>query len=78
MDHKHQSRRAFVRDGVLAAAGVAAGIGIAVVIGVVYWIVLALGLALGHSGALGPITAAWGSHVLFGFAGIFMLVKMDQ
>ena len=48
------------------SGGVAAGIGMAVIIGVVYWIVLALALAMGHSGALHPIIAAWGSHLLFG------------
>lgn len=60
------------------SGGVAAGIGIAVVIGVAYWILLAWMLALGHSGALGPITAAWGSHLIFGAAGIFRLIRTEQ
>jgi lipopolysaccharide export system permease protein len=59
------------------SGGVAAGIFLAVVIAVIYWIVLAMGLALGHSGALSPILAAWGSHVLFGSAGVYMLSRVD-
>ena len=58
--------------------GAAAGIGIAVAIGVVYWITMAWMLALGHSGALGPILSAWGSHALFGSVGVFLLFKTEQ
>lgn len=52
------------------AGGVAFGIGVAVIIGVGYWIVLGLSLALGRSGTLPPILAAWGPHLLFGIAGL--------
>jgi lipopolysaccharide export system permease protein len=58
--------------------GMAAGFGIGVVLGVVYWIALSIMLALGHSGALGPIVSAWGSHALFGIIGIVMLVRMEK
>ncbi|MBZ0273935.1 LPS export ABC transporter permease LptG [bacterium] len=60
------------------SGGIALGVGIAVVIGVVYWIVLGLGLALGKSGALPPVAAAWGSHVIFGLGGLVGLVKVRQ
>jgi len=49
--------------------GVAFGIGLAVIIGVVYWIVLGFTLALGRSGALPVIVAAWAPHVIFGVVG---------
>ncbi|MDP8222146.1 MAG: LPS export ABC transporter permease LptG [Candidatus Lernaella stagnicola] len=55
--------------------GVAFGIGLAVIIGVVYWIVLGFALALGRSGALPVLVAAWGPHVLFGVAGIVALIR---
>jgi len=56
--------------------GVAFGIGLAVIIGVIYWIVLGLSLALGRSGALPPVAAAWGPHVVFGIAGLFGVFRV--
>ena len=56
--------------------GVAFGIGVAVIIGVVYWIVLGLTLALGRSGALPPILAAWGAHGLFLIVGFIGLLRV--
>jgi len=58
------------------AGGVAFGIGVAVVIGVGYWIVLGLSLALGRSGTLPPLLAAWGPHALFGLAGIIGVFRV--
>ncbi len=58
--------------------GVAAGIGIAVVMGVVYWLAMSWMLAWGHSGTLGPITAAWGSHIVFGVYGVVMLIRTEK
>ncbi len=56
--------------------GVAFGIGLAVIIGVVYWIVLGFCLALGRSGALPAIVAAWGPHGLFGLIGLVGLLRV--
>ena len=56
--------------------GVAFGIGVAVVIGVVYWIVMGFALALGRSGMLPVVVAAWGSHLLFGAAGIVAVFRV--
>ena len=56
--------------------GVAFGIGLAVIIGVVYWIVLGFSLALGRSGALPPVAAAWGPHALFGAFGLIGLLRV--
>jgi len=58
--------------------GVAFGIGLAVIIGVVYWIVLGFSLALGRSGALPPIAAAWGPHALFGVVGLIGLLRVKS
>ncbi|MCL4233397.1 MAG: LPS export ABC transporter permease LptG [Deltaproteobacteria bacterium] len=60
------------------SGGVAAGVGIAIVIGVVYWIVHGLALAVGKSGAIGPIVAAWSAHAVFGIGGLVGLVKVRQ
>lgn len=56
--------------------GVAFGIGLAVIIGVVYWIVLGFSLALGRSGTLPAVPAAWGPHVLFGIIGLIGLFRV--
>lgn len=56
--------------------GVAFGIGVAVIISVAYWIILGFGLALGRSGALPVVVAAWGPHVLFGVAGVVGVLKV--
>lgn len=58
--------------------GAAAGIGIAVVMGVIYYLAMSFMLAWGHSGALGSVTASWGSHILFGVFGIIMLVRTEK
>ncbi len=60
------------------SGGIALGIGVSVIIGVVYWIVMAWSLTLGHSGALPPFLAAWGSHVVFGAGGVILLSKVRQ
>lgn len=60
------------------SGGIAAGIGIAVILGVIYWIVLAMMLAFGHSGAINTFVAAWGTHILFGIAGIVMLIRTEK
>lgn len=56
--------------------GVAFGIGVAVIIGVVYWIVMGFALALGRSGALPVIAAAWAPHLLFGAAGLVGILRV--
>lgn len=56
--------------------GVAFGIGMAVIIGVVYWIVMGFALALGRSGLLPVLVAAWGTHALFGAAGLVAVFKV--
>jgi lipopolysaccharide export system permease protein len=56
--------------------GVAFGIAVAVIIGVIYWIVLGFSLALGESGTLPIVVAAWGPHVIFGIVGVVGLTRV--
>jgi lipopolysaccharide export system permease protein len=53
-----------------------ASIGIAMIMGFLFFVVNAMGLALGKSGALPPIAAAWLAPVLFIIAGIYAARKL--
>lgn len=45
--------------------GMAKGIGLALAIGFLYWTAHSVAIALGHSGALAPVMAAWLTNILF-------------
>jgi lipopolysaccharide export system permease protein len=45
--------------------GMAMGIGLALAIGFLYWTAHSVAIALGHSGALAPVMAAWLANLLF-------------
>ena len=54
-----------------------AAVGLGFVIGFCYFIVLAFARALGQTGALPPLIAAWTSNVVFVFIGAYHLLGSD-
>ena len=50
------------------------GVGVACILAVSYYLVQALFGALGDNAQLPPILAAWAPNVLFGAAGIYLLL----
>ncbi len=59
------------------SAGIASGVGISIVIGFIYWITMAFNVSLGHAGILTPFLAAFGSNIVFGLAGIVMILNAE-
>ena len=58
--------------------GIALGIGISLCIAFLYWATFSLSVALGHSGVLPPLLAAWFTNILFILAGIFMFINIKH
>jgi LPS export ABC transporter permease LptG len=61
---------------VVARHGALYGIGIAIVIAIVYWAMLGTFEALGNSGYLTPSLAAWAPNLMFGAAGLYMILTL--
>lgn len=57
--------------------GIAFGVGISVLIGFGYWLIMSLGISLGRVEALPPLLAAWGANIVFGLAGILMMMGVE-
>ncbi len=62
---------------VVARRGALYGIGVSIVIGIVYWACLGTFEALGKSGLLAPVLAAWAPNLLFGAAGLYLMFTLD-
>jgi LPS export ABC transporter permease LptF/LPS export ABC transporter permease LptG len=53
------------------------GIGISIVIAIVYWGCLGIFEALGNNALLPPLLAAWAPNLLFGVAGMYLMLTLD-
>jgi lipopolysaccharide export LptBFGC system permease protein LptF len=62
---------------VVARRGALYGIGIAIVIAIVYWAVLGIFEALGNNAYLHPALAAWAPNLLFGAAGLYLILTLE-
>jgi len=62
---------------IVARRGALYGIGIAIVIAIVYWAVLGIFEALGNSALLHPSLAAWAPNLLFGAAGLYLVLTLE-
>jgi LPS export ABC transporter permease LptF/LPS export ABC transporter permease LptG len=62
---------------IVARRGALYGIGIAIVIAIVYWAVLGTFEALGNNALLHPALAAWAPNLLFGAAGLYLILTLD-
>ncbi len=60
------------------SGGYGRGIALAVLIAFAYWSLSSVGSALGRSGSLPPVAAAWFANVLFASASGFVLYRMQK
>jgi lipopolysaccharide export system permease protein len=60
------------------SGGAGRGIAIAVAIAFAYWALMSIGTALGRSGALPPIAAAWLSNTIVASTAAYSLVRMHR
>jgi lipopolysaccharide export system permease protein len=56
--------------------GAAYGVGISLGITIIYMLLFRVGKALGSSGAIDPMIAAWGPNLLFLVAGLFLMLRV--
>ena len=62
---------------VVARKGALYGIAASIVIAIVYWACIAIFDALGNHAALPPMLAAWAPNILFGAAGLYMMLTLE-
>jgi LPS export ABC transporter permease LptG len=62
---------------IVARRGALYGIGIAIVIAIVYWAVLGIFEALGNNALLHPALAAWAPNLMFGAAGLYLILTLE-
>jgi LPS export ABC transporter permease LptF/LPS export ABC transporter permease LptG len=62
---------------VVARKGALYGIASAILIAIVYWACIAIFDALGNHAALPPMLAAWAPNLLFGAAGLYMMLTLE-
>jgi LPS export ABC transporter permease LptG/LPS export ABC transporter permease LptF len=62
---------------VVARRGALYGVGIAIVIAIVYWALLGTFEALGNSALIHPALAAWAPNLLFGAAGLYLILALE-
>jgi LPS export ABC transporter permease LptF/LPS export ABC transporter permease LptG len=53
------------------------GIGLSIVIAIVYWACLGIFEALGNNALLPPVLAAWAPNLLFGAAGLYLMLTLE-
>jgi len=58
--------------------GAVGGLALAVGVGIAYWATAALFEAMGSLGQLPPLIAAWAPDAIFGFLGVYFLLKMPN
>ncbi|HXK10309.1 MAG TPA: LptF/LptG family permease [Vicinamibacteria bacterium] len=62
---------------VVARRGALYGIGLAIVIAIFYWAVLGAFEAFGNNAYLHPALAAWAPNLLFGAAGLYLILTLE-
>jgi len=62
---------------VVARRGALYGIAAAIVIAIFYWGCLAIFEALGSTGLLPPLLASWAPNILFGAAGLYLMLTLE-
>ncbi len=59
-------------------SGTAVGIGISLMVCFIYFMIMRTGQVLGHQGTIVPWLAAWIGNIIFGLAGIFIMIKVRK
>jgi LPS export ABC transporter permease LptG len=62
---------------VVARKGALYGIAASIVIAIVYWACIAIFDTLGNNAAVPPLLAAWAPNLLFGSAGLYMMLTLE-
>jgi LPS export ABC transporter permease LptF/LPS export ABC transporter permease LptG len=62
---------------VVARRGALYGIGISIIIAILYWACLGTFEALGNNAILPPVLAAWAPNLLFGAAGLYLMLTLE-
>jgi lipopolysaccharide export LptBFGC system permease protein LptF len=62
----------------VARRGALYGVGVAIVIAIVYWASLGIFEALGNNSLLPPLLAAWTPNLLFGAAGLYLMLNLES
>jgi len=62
---------------VVGRRGALYGIGISIVIAMIYWACLAIFEHLGNNALLPPLLAAWAPNLLFGAAGLYLMLTLE-
>jgi LPS export ABC transporter permease LptF/LPS export ABC transporter permease LptG len=62
---------------VVGRRGALYGVGLSIVIAIVYWACLGIFEALGNNALLPPILAAWAPNLLFGAAGLYLMLTLE-
>ena len=62
---------------VVARRGALYGIAAAIVIAIFYWGCLAIFEALGSTALLPPVLASWAPNILFGAAGLYLMLTLE-
>jgi LPS export ABC transporter permease LptF/LPS export ABC transporter permease LptG len=62
---------------VVARRGALYGIGISIIIAILYWACLGTFEALGNNAILPPALAAWAPNLLFGVAGLYLMLTLE-
>ena len=52
------------------------GIGVGIVFAISYWLIMTVFFALGTGGVLPPLLAAWAPNILFGAAGLYLILTV--
>jgi len=60
------------------SGGAGKGFAFAVLIAFAYWTLMSIGASLGRSGAVPPVLAAWFANILFGFAALIVLFRLQR
>jgi LPS export ABC transporter permease LptF/LPS export ABC transporter permease LptG len=61
---------------VMGKKGTLVGIGLSVALAIGYWGAFGIFRSLGYTGVLPPFFAAWGANLVFGLAGVFLLLRL--
>jgi lipopolysaccharide export LptBFGC system permease protein LptF len=62
---------------VVGRKGALYGIGLSIVIAIVYWGCLGIFEALGSNALLPSLLAAWAPNLLFGAAGLYLMLRLE-
>ncbi len=62
---------------IVARRGALYGIGLSIVVAIVYWAVLGIFEALGSNALLHPALAAWAPNLMFGAAGLYLILTLE-